>query len=464
MKKINLYLILFAIVSTTVGLTLDVIIPDAYSFTLPSYNEQVSEKKDNLWHLGKNLSVGDSYTYKICDPQSIMHYSAENYHYFTQNKEHNSSMCYIVKLDFANLLSTDENQIDHDVWVVQASIRDSLGMDSLRRSVFHINSNFDVNSADTIHPDTIRYANSLENTIFSIFKYTASEPKLLQQNIKWGEVTEYHDQMQNNPYMQVLNDDVQFSTIQNKIDYSQNKIIPVDKILYAFEVGYEIDIINHDLIQKEDTNNVTNSYLIFPELPFPLSGTSYSTAHVMQPFKEYEFELISFVSSNEIVNEEDVAVRQDKTIEDDSTFNHSMISDESIENMIDSVMEDITIVEDNPSGYVIDDDITAIDDVDQTIKEEMSDDVLEDIIIEVDKNIVKSDDIDEAKDNNSTASLISLVSLLIILTGGFVYYKKSRNSGNNLKFLGTNKKSSSFSKTITFDDTVTIKINSDESS
>ena len=181
MKKNNACILLFVIVITTIGLTFDGIIPTAYPLTMLSYNEQISQQKDNLWQLGKNLSVGDSYTYKICDPSAMIHYSAENYHYFTQGKEHNSSMCYLIKLDFVNLLRSDENQINHDLWVVQATISDVLGMDTIRRSVFHIDSDsFVVNSADTIHPDTIRYADSLEDTIFSIFKYTASEPKLLQ--------------------------------------------------------------------------------------------------------------------------------------------------------------------------------------------------------------------------------------------------------------------------------------------
>ncbi|WP_316507189.1 hypothetical protein [Nitrosopumilus sp.] len=106
MKKIKVYLPLFMIIITTIGLSFDVIIPNVYSL---DYNQQVSDQRDNLWQLGKNLSVGDSYTYKICDPSAISNYSAESYHYFTKNLEHNSSLCYVIKLDFVNLLSSDEN-------------------------------------------------------------------------------------------------------------------------------------------------------------------------------------------------------------------------------------------------------------------------------------------------------------------------------------------------------------------
>jgi len=136
--------------------------------------------------------------------------------------------------------------------------------------VFHVDSqNYEVRSADTIHPDIIRYTQSLENTLFSIVKYTASEPKFLQQGIKWGEVTEYLDKMQINPYMEVLEENLEFPTIQNVVDYSQNKVISLNKTFDVYKVGYEIDIIDSDLTQ-EDTNNVTNSYLIYSQFPFPL--------------------------------------------------------------------------------------------------------------------------------------------------------------------------------------------------
>ena len=122
MKKIKICLPLFVIFVLTVGLTLNAITPNAYSL---SYGEQVSDQKNNMWHLGKNLSIGDSYTYKICDPNAIQT-SAANYHYFTQgNKNHNSGVCYMIKMDFVNRLNSDENLINGDVWVVQAAISDT---------------------------------------------------------------------------------------------------------------------------------------------------------------------------------------------------------------------------------------------------------------------------------------------------------------------------------------------------
>jgi len=78
----------------------------------------------------------------------------------------------------------NENQITGDIWIVQATIIDYFSGE-IRNFIFHIDADsWNVNSADTIHPDTIRYAKSLQNTLFSIHKYTAQEPKLLQEKIK----------------------------------------------------------------------------------------------------------------------------------------------------------------------------------------------------------------------------------------------------------------------------------------
>ena len=438
MKKIKFYLPLFVFVVTITGLSFDVIIPNIYGI---DYNDQVSDQRNNLWQLGKNLSVGDSYTYRICDPSAIPNYSVESYHYFTKNLEHNSSLCYFIKLDFVNLLTSDENNISGNIWVVQASISDVLD-NSIKRSVFHIDSDFFlIKSADTIHPDTIRYTQSLENTIFSIFKYTTSEPKLLQHNTKWGEVTKYLDQNQNNPDMKVLQDNLEFHVVQNVIDYSQNQVIPIDKTFDVFEVGYDIDIIDHDL-KDEDTNNVINSYLISPEFPFPVSSTLYSPAHITEPFKESECQLLSFIPDGGIVNKvEDVVIEQHNTIEE-----NNIISDDEI------------IVEETVEEEIIDEII------EETIAEEtiIEEEIIEPIIAEEPIEEIMDETITGKETTNSESSLDKSIVYVILLAvvfgaGIFVYYKKFRNSNNNLKSL-VKKNKSTFSKIIHFDNKVTIKI------
>ncbi|MGI9565455.1 MAG: hypothetical protein ACR2LL_00380 [Nitrosopumilus sp.] len=242
---------IFAFVMLLSGLIL-LTIPNSYGLTPPipttDYNEQKAWQQDYLWHLGKNLSVGDSYTYKICDPKTIQT-SSQNYHYFVQgNDDHNSSTCYTIKLDFVNLLISDENQIHNqrDVWVVQATIDEKRNdNDSLRYSVFHVDTlTFEVTSADTIHPDTKKYADSLQKTLFSLFKYTVPESQLLQIGEDWGEVTEALQPRGENPHMIVLNNNQEFSVTQNEIvRLIDKKTAPIMReFTDVFEVGYEIDI------------------------------------------------------------------------------------------------------------------------------------------------------------------------------------------------------------------------------
>ena len=79
-----------------------------------------------MWSLGKNLSIGDSYAFRICNLGAIPNYSAESCHYFTKRMNHNSSLCYAAKLDFVNRRDYDANEINRNIWIVQTSIGDRL--------------------------------------------------------------------------------------------------------------------------------------------------------------------------------------------------------------------------------------------------------------------------------------------------------------------------------------------------
>jgi len=200
----------------------------------------------------------------------------------------------------------------------------------------------------------------------------------------------------------------------------------------------KFDVIDNDLTQEEDTNNVTNSFLISPQFPFPVSGILYSPAHIVEPFKESEFQLISFVSSDGIIQEEEnVVIEQDNTIEEDNVIEIDEISiDESIvEEIIEQVIEE-SIAEEIISEEVI---IPVEPVVEEAIEEELVEE-----IIDAESSLDKS---------------IAYVILLAVVVGGIiVYYKKFRNSNNNLKKSFVNNDKSTFSKTIHFDDKVAINI------
>ena len=277
------------------------------------YNQELAWQQEHLWNLGKDLTIGDSYTYRICDPDAILNYSAQNYHYFTKNLEHNGSLCYTIQMDFVNLIQTDQNQIGGLIWVIQAAITDDNATGDTRHSVFHVDSeSFEVRSADTIHPDTIRYAKSLQNTIFSLHKYTASESKLLQPGVIWGEVTEYNNRG-NNPDMKVLEKTEFNATSYHYKILKQNTVVEQQQ-LDVFLVGYEIDIKDEsDFVEKEkknknnkdkegegetkNNNNVTNSFLVNSHLPFPVTGEFFNPSYVIEPQKEFEFELIKYLET-----------------------------------------------------------------------------------------------------------------------------------------------------------------------
>ncbi len=406
----------------------DVTIPNAHSV---SYNEQVTIQKNNMWQLGKNLSVGDSYTYKICDPKTIQT-SSQNYHYFVQgNNDHNSNVCYTIKMDFVNLLNSDENQINQrDVWMVQAAIDEKIN-DDLRHSVFHIDTEtFEVKSTDQ---DVKKYADSLQKTLFSLHKYTAPEPQLLQIGQGWGEVTEALQPKGENPFVTVLNSNHEFSVTQNETIRSiDKKIEPLAReITDAFEVGYEIDIQDPVIfdqkknklvpINKEDNNNVTTSFLISSQLPFPLSGESYNPVYLEQPQKEFEFELLVFQTKNKNIDFENSIVDKfkdedkDLPIVDTGTIELTFPQDDNIiseEDEIENVSEDDQIIDDVPE----EDDTEIPDDVQEIIPEDDAEVISNDVVM------VNGNEIDYSK----IAGLVVLLSIMII---GFVIFKKFRESG-----------------------------------
>ena len=413
-----------------------IIPPSSYALTPPhqipmdaDYNEQVAWQQIHLWQLGKNLSIGDSYTYKICDPKTIQT-SAQNYHYFTQgNNDHNSSVCYMIKLDFVNLLTSNENQVnERDAWVVQAAIHEK---NNLRYSVFHIDTlTFEVKSTDTVHPDTIKYAKSLQNTLFSLFKYTAPEPQLLQIDEDWGEVTEALRQKEENPHMTVLDNNQEFSVTQNHICMIDKQNIPITRdIKDAFQVGYEIDIfdpfvLSDDKKIDEDTNNVTTFFLISHVLPFPLYAESYNSVYVTQPQKQFEFQLISFMTNNKNIDFEK-SVPDESSKEDDVDL--PIIEIGTIE--LTFLPNDDVISEEDKIENVPVDDNEVIDDIPEYDKEIIPGDGQEVIpednddveITPNDVTVVNNDKVDYSK-------IAGLVILLSVMITGFVIFKKFRES------------------------------------
>ena len=452
MKKIRICIPLFAIAVLVIGLLFDGVIPNTYSL---SYNEQVANQKNNMWQLGKNLAVGDSYTYKICDPKTIQT-SAANYRYFTQgNDDHNDSVCYTIKMDFVNLLNSNENQINRDIWVVQAAFDDNSALnDGLRYSVFHVDTKtFEVRSDDTIHPDTKKYADSLQKTLFSLHKYTVPEPQLLQIGVGWGEVTEALGVRGNNPHMTVLDNNQEFSIVQHHLTIlnTMNEFVTRD-ITDAFQVVYEIDIFDPFVLsddkkriveadEEEDTNNVTTSFLITTDLPFPLSAESFNPVYTTQPQKQYEFKLVTFFTSNKNIDlgiKPVVVVIPDDDIEDLPIVERGTIE-------LTFPDDDVKVIADDDVKVIADDDVKVIAD--------------DDVKVIGDTNDPNADD-----GGTDYSNILGLAVLLVLMIVGFTIFKKLKSLGfkNGLeKTIKKNGRNNSATKAvIPFDETLHIEISS----
>lgn len=390
-----------------------------------------------MWQLGKGLEAGQSYTYRICDPEAVVPVSAQNYHYFVQgNDDHNQSLCYVAKLDFVNLLSSDKYDEDHrddnKIWIVQAEIRNLVpGNATAKHAIFNIDSVlFSVKSADsTIHPDNIRYGQSIENTLFSIRKYALQETKPLVIGKQWGEVTEALGGTKTNPQMTVLNKiEDGFSVIQNQLD--NNRFVQLQRnFTETYEVGYEIGIIGN-------TNAIFSKYLISSDLPFPLNATVYSPVYVNEPTKEYEFELLSYtddtiIDTSSDKNSESISV-------DDTEIDDNDLVEGDTANNVNQNQKDV-----ETSLTVTNDTITTDDTID------------ENVVDETNYNVSVEDDTNS--DSSSVViQTIVLVGLILFGAGGmffFMRFMKKKRSYDDI-----NSTTTDAVKTIHFNDEVVIRI------
>ena len=396
-----------------------------FATTLPhkgiDYSQEVAWQQERLWNLGKDLTIGDSYTYQICDPDAIIHYSAESYRYFTKNLEHNGSLCYTIQMDFANLIATDQNQINGLIWVVQAQITDDFTGD-VGHSVFHINSeSFEVRSADTIHPDSIRYAKSIQNTVFSIHKYTSSESKLLQPGVSWGEVTEYNDRG-NNPDMKVM-DKTTFDVSSYHYEILKQNTITTPQQIDVFSVGYEIDIVDEsDIIKKEnkkddenESNNVTNTFLVSSHLPFPVSGEYFNPSYIIEPQKEFEFELVKYLETKSNKPPIPITIPVPEDVPEDLSI--------AITGTIELTFPDDVITDDTIS----DDPITDNTILDEIVPNVITNDPVPDVIPDdpIPDDPIPDGNPQSTQDDNSSLSVIVILGIVLGTTGFLIWKKPS---------------------------------------
>ena len=214
-----------------------------------------------------------------------------------------------------------------------------------------------------------------------------------------------------------------------------NQDIPVTRnISDAFKVGYEIDIFDSFImsddkkkIAEEDNNNVTNYFLISSDLPFPLSALFYSPVHIVQPQKQYEFELVEFFANNKNVDTgikpvfekpEEIAIPEIPT----ETGTIALTFPDDIVPADDGIVVDDVVPADD--GIVVDDVVPSDDGI-----------VVDDVVPADDgiANPIQSDDVDYSK-------IAGLGMLLAVMIAVFVIFKKFKESGFKTGLKNTIKK------------------------
>ena len=158
---------------------------------------------------------------------------------------------------------------------------------------------------------------------------------------------------------------------------------------------------------EEGSNNVTSYFLISSDLPFPLSAVSYSPVHTVQPQKQFEFELVTFLANNKNVN-----IGMKPVFEEPKNI---IVSDLPTETG--------TIALTFPDDDVVPDDDIVADDI-------VADDIVADDIV-ADEDMVQADD-DDANptqlDNVDYSKIAGLVVLLVVMITIFVVFKKFKES------------------------------------
>jgi len=171
---------------------------------------------------------------------------------------------------------------------------------------------------------------------------------------------------------------------------------------------------------EEGSNNVTSYFLISSDLPFPLSAVSYSPVHTVQPQKQFEFELVTFLANNKNVNigmkpvfEEPKNIIVSDLPTETGTIALTFPSDDDVVPANDDIVVDDIVVDD----IVVDD--IVVDDI-----------VVDDIV--VDDDMIQADD-DNANptqlDNVDYSKIAGLVVLLVVMITIFVVFKKFKESG-----------------------------------
>ena len=205
----------------------------------------------------------------------------------------------------------------------------------------------------------------------------------------------------------------------------------------------------------EDENNVTNSFLVNSHLPFPVSGEYFNPSYIIEPQKEFEFELVKYLETKS--NKPPIPIPVPVPVEnnnDDDTEDSPISEMGTIElTFPDYVIPDDTNQNDMSPNDVILDDVIP-DDIPQD--NEISEDVIPNEILDnnpIPNDTVSSDNI-QATPNDTLTIPVIVILTIVLSAAGFLIWKRPSFVWKN-----KNKKKQNITKTkISFDDKISLEI------
>ena len=293
--------------------------------------------KPATWHLGKGLTPGDQFTYKICDMILIIPESPDH--------------CYQISLEFVDILKSPHG----DVWIIQAVMDHQ---DKKTYSIFQISATtWDITTDGT----SIPYADSVARTIFWIGKFANElDQKPLAVGKSWGKVATYTapatELVVRNTQVIEFNNEEPFHTFalgynlieQSTININEDFPFPIKAVIYKPTISHQniplqftIELVNH--------TNTSNFLDDFSQQTFPNQNEFNKS---LNDFEEdllnenFENTDASYIDNNELNM---TSSHEDNSISMDTNYLGAINLEELFEMFLSEHFGD-----DNPDEQVID--------------------------------------------------------------------------------------------------------------
>ena len=162
---------------------------DGSAFATGDIVQQIIQYRDSTtWYTGKGLTLGDSFTYYICDVRLYTPYISGQYDDHKMY-DHNNN-CYTLQLNFHTKMPSQGQEIWIVQGIVQTDYTSKTDDNDLQHFLFLINA--DTFEIDTITGPGAALASSVRNTVFYLVQFANErDPQQLVVGDVWGTVDSF---------------------------------------------------------------------------------------------------------------------------------------------------------------------------------------------------------------------------------------------------------------------------------